>query len=114
MIRGLLIAALLLASGPAWADSCQWGSWDAEMAQIQHEGWRYTVLSPSERDLVLKTYEHQSGEKIVASRAYEERKWAPGLPTSFSMVFTDDAGCIQFRLNYATARELKKFLDPGI
>lgn len=109
------LAVLLLSSGSAGAaPGCHYGSWPEEIAQATSEGWRWVELSAAERDLIIRRYEQRAHEKIMATHAYEERLWRPDEPVSFSMIFTDEAGCIQFRINFASTAELTYILDPGI
>lgn len=109
------LTALLLLSSPAEAaPECHYGSWAEEIAQATAEGWHWIELSVAERDLIIRRYEQRAHEKILATHAYEERLWRPNEPVSFSMIFTDEAGCIQFRINFASTAELTYILDPGI
>jgi hypothetical protein len=116
MIRlGIAAAALMFAAASAWADpACRYGSWGEEARHATAEGWRYIELTPAERNLIIHRYEQSAHERITASRAYEERLWQPDASIAYSIVFADDEGCIQFRLNFPGSAELAKILDPGI
>jgi hypothetical protein len=85
-----------LAAGP-----CQYGSWNEEVAHIDaipDSEWRYNELSPKEQQRVVDRYWIDAHEKIDYPHAWIERSINDGL-AEYSVIFTDNDGCIQFRLN---------------
>ena len=102
MIRVIMAAALICAAIPALAENkCQYGSWNEEVvhiAAIQDPQWQYRQLAPKEQERVVERYWSDSHERIDYPHAWIERSVNEGL-VGYSVIFTDDDGCIQFRLN---------------
>jgi hypothetical protein len=102
VIRAIFATALICAAIPALAQNkCQSGSWNQEAVQIaatQNSQWQYRELTPKEQWRVVARYWVDSHERIDYPHAWIERTAHDGFP-EYSVIFTDDDGCIQFRLN---------------
>lgn len=102
MVRLIVAAALTSIAIPALAESkCQYGSWNEEVvhvAAMQDSQWQYRQLTPKEQEKVVERYWLDSHERIDYPHAWIERSAHEGM-AQYSVVFTDDDGCIQFRLN---------------
>ncbi len=102
MIRVIVAAALICAAMPALAQNkCQYGSWNEEVihvAAMQGSQWQYRELTPKEQEKVVERYWLDSHERIDYPHAWIERSAHEGI-ADYSVIFTDDDGCIQFRLN---------------
>jgi hypothetical protein len=102
VIRIIVMTALICAAIPAFAgNKCQYGSWNEEVVQVaamKDSRWQYRQLTPKEQDRVVERYWLDSHERIDYPHAWIERSIHEGM-TDYSVIFTDDNGCIQFRLN---------------
>jgi hypothetical protein len=99
-----MIVAVALASVaiPALAkNKCQYGSWNEEVihvAAMRDSQWHYRELTPKEQRGVVERYRIDSHERIDYPHAWIERSAYEGM-AEYSVIFTDEDGCIQFRLN---------------
>jgi len=102
VIRLIMIAALICATLPALAENnCQSGSWNEELihvAAVQDLQWQYRQLTPKEQERIVERYWFDSHERLDYPHAWIERRAHDGVP-EYSVIFTDDDGCIQLRLN---------------
>jgi hypothetical protein len=102
VIRVIMTVTLICAAIPALADNkCQYGSWNEEVVHIAatlDSQWQYRQLTPKEQEKVVERYWLDSHEKIDYPHAWIERAAHEGM-AEYSVIFTDDNGCIQFRLN---------------
>ena len=102
VIRAIVTTALICAAIPALAgNKCQYGSWNREVlhvAAMQDPRWQYRQLTPKEQEKVVERYWFDSHERIDYPHAWIERSANEGM-TEYAVIFTDDDGCIQFRLN---------------
>jgi len=101
----IVIAAAALicaAASPVLAENkCQYGSWNEEVvhvAALQGSRWQYRQLTPKEQERVVEQYWFDSHERIDYPHAWIERSAYQGM-MEYSVIFTDDDGCIQFRVN---------------
>jgi hypothetical protein len=81
--------------------ACPYGAWDQEVVQItaaQGTQWEYRELKPNEQKKIVDRYYADSHERIDYPHAWLERSAKAGL-IQYTVIFTDDAGCIQFRLS---------------
>jgi hypothetical protein len=102
VIRMIVATALICAAIPALAQNkCQYGSWNEEVVHIaamQGSQWQYRKLTPKEQEKVVERYWLDSHERLDYPHAWIERS-AQERMAEYSVIFTDDDGCIQFRLN---------------
>jgi hypothetical protein len=102
VIRAIVAMALICAAIPALAENkCQYGSWNEEVVQVaakKDSQWQYRQLTLKEQQKIVERYWLDSHEKIDYPHAWIERSAHDGM-TDYSVIFTDDDGCIQFRLN---------------
>jgi hypothetical protein len=102
VIRVIIATALICAAIPALADNqCQYGSWNEEVvyvAAMQDSQWQYRQLTPKEQEKVIERSWFDSHERVEHPHAWIERSAHEGT-AEYSIIFTDDDGCIQFRLN---------------
>jgi hypothetical protein len=112
-VLGFSVATL-----PALAASkCQYGSWNEEVANIaamKDSEWQYRELKPDEQQKVVDRYWSDSHEKIDYPHAWIERSIHDGL-AEYSVIFTDNDGCIQFHLNVTgmTSLTTKRPANPA-
>jgi hypothetical protein len=102
----VIIAAALAA--------CPYGTWDAEVVQItaiQNTQWQYRELKPNEQKKIADRYYADLHGRIDYPHASTERLAKMGL-TQYAVIFTDDARCIQFRLNATGARANPAISEP--
>ena len=95
-------AALICAAVPALAgNKCRSGSWNEEVvhaAALNDSQLQYRQLTPKEQERVVERYWSDSHERIDYPHAWIEQSAHEGM-MEYSVIFTDDNGCIQFRLN---------------
>lgn len=104
-MRRAVIAGILLLSAsatPALAGTtCKQGEWYAEAASFDAVGdahWQYRELTQAEQKKITDWYYHDSHERIDYPHAWMEKSVHEDI-YDYSVVFIDDNGCIQFRLN---------------
>jgi hypothetical protein len=102
VIRMVVATALICAPLPALAQNkCQYGSWNEEAIHIsamRDSQSQYRQLTLKEQEKVVERYWLDSHERIDYPHAWIEQSEREGM-TGYSVIFTDDDGCIQFRLN---------------
>ena len=102
VFRVIMAAALICAAIPALAQNkCQDGSWNEELvhvAAMQDSQWQYRQLTPKEQEKVVERHWFDSHERVDYPHAWIERSAHKGI-AEYSVIFTDEGGCIQFRLN---------------
>jgi hypothetical protein len=102
VFRLIVATALICAATPVLAENkCQYGYWNEEVAHVatlQDSRWQYRQLTSKEQERVVERYWFNSHERIDYPYAWIYRSAYQGL-VEYSVIFTDDDGCIQFRLN---------------